>query len=76
MWYSCINNVLIFFQISPAVSKSTANYVHHLVGILCPNLNESHVGISQDCDDATNAAVALCRDTGTLFAAWAVGGTV
>ena len=58
------------------MSKSTAGYVHHLVAAYCADLNGSHVGISQNCDNVTNSVAAGCRTNGGVFAAWAVGGTV
>ena len=58
------------------MSKSTGVYVHHLVAAYCADLNGSHVGISRNCDNITNAVAAGCRTTGGYFAAWAVGGTV
>ena len=65
----------LYLQISPAMSKSTAGYVHHLVAAYCADFNESHVG-SQDCDDMTNSVTAGCTANGGVFTAWAVGGTV
>ena len=58
------------------MSKATGVYVHHLLAAYSSDLNGSHVGISQDCENLTNAVVAGCRITAVLFAALAVGGTV
>lgn len=62
-------------QFSPAISKNSSRYVHHILIYLCTNLNHTHVGASVECDNA-NAAISLCWGGGTLIGAWAVGGEV
>ena len=59
---------------SPVISQSSTEYVHHIVAYLCTNLNNSHVGASNRCSGEID--IGLCRFTGVIFAAWAVGGTV
>ncbi len=63
------------FQYSPVIDESSASFVHHIVVYLCSNLDNSSVGDSEICD-GTHIDIRLCRFTGVLFAAWAVGGTV
>lgn len=57
------------------ISESTARFVHHIVIYLCSDLDHGSVGDSELCD-GTHVDIRLCRLTGVLFAAWAVGGTV
>lgn len=42
---------------------------------LCTNLDHSHVGDSERCS-GSHIDIEICRFSGILFAAWAVGGTV
>ena len=62
-------------QFSPVIAESTAPFVHHIVTYLCSSLDSSSVGDNELCD-GTHIDIQLCRFTGVLFAAWAVGGTV
>lgn len=57
------------------IPESSAPFVHHILVYLCTNLDNSSVGDSERCD-GTHVDIQLCRSTGILFAAWAVGGTV
>ncbi len=66
---------LYFIQFSAVIPQSSTDYVHHMVAYLCTNLNNSHVGASERCS-GSQIDVSLCRSTGVLFAAWAVGGAV
>ena len=54
----------------------TAGYVHHIAAYLCTSLNDTHVGASQSCTGTGNIDINLCRLSGIIFAAWAVGGGV
>lgn len=71
----CILLKIPISKFSPAIPESSANYVHHIVAYLCTNLNHSHVGASERCS-GSHIDIEICRFTGVLFAAWAVGGTV
>ena len=64
-----------YLQFSPVISESAAPFVHHTLTYLCSNLDNSSVGDSELCD-GTHIDIQLCRFTGVIFAAWAVGGTV
>jgi hypothetical protein len=46
-----------------------------MVTYLCSNLARNSVGDGELCD-GTHIDIRLCRFTGVLFAAWAVGGSV
>ena len=50
-------------------------HVHHLLVYVCEGINETHVGNGGVCEEGVPEAVSACR-SGTVVAAWAVGGEV
>ncbi len=64
------------YQYSPVIHEPAAAHVHHILVYLCANINETQVGASQECVGSGNIELDECRQTGIIFAAWAVGGSV
>ncbi len=58
------------------IHEPAAAYVHHILVHLCTNINETQVGTSQECIGSGNIELEECRQSGKMFAAWAVGGSV
>ena len=65
----------LFLQFGPVVAEGNEAHVHHLLIYLCEGINDTHVGISGECEEGLPEELDACRG-GTLIAAWAVGGEV
>ena len=72
MSFQCI---FLKLQFSPDISLESAPYVHHILIYLCDVLDHTNAGASSECDNA-HINIGICRGTGVIIAAWAVGGNV
>ena len=63
-----------FFQMSPVMSESSSQFVHHLLIYLCTDLDHL-VGRSGSCR-GDEIDLTLCLGAAVILGGWAVGGTV